>query len=242
MNRVGMVPGRDNIVDYIIEKKKVPQEDIFYYFNRENKYNSEELILEIDVAIEKFNRLNKAFGKYIKNIEGVYTYFEFDNFRSISDLDTEIMDSSGLYCIRLKENSRLPERYQNILDSREIKYIYIGKATNTLRERLKEELEHIRPGTFFRSIGCVLGYRPIEGHLRGMVNQNNYRFSDDDTGKISDWLKKNVEVSIIKHDGAFNIETELIKRYCPSLNIRHNPKKLMELEEDRKKCIRIARG
>lgn len=242
MNRVGMVPGRDNIVDYIIEKKKVPQEDIFYYFNRENKYNSEELILEIDVAIEKFNRLNKAFGKYIKNIEGVYTYFEFDNFRRISDLDTEIMDSSGLYCIRLKENSRLPERYQNILDSREIKYIYIGKATNTLRERLKEELEHIRPGTFFRSIGCILGYRPIEGHLRGMVNQNNYRFSDDDTGKISDWLKKNVEVSIIKHDGAFNIETELIKRYCPLLNIQHNPKRLMELEEDRKKCIRIARG
>lgn len=76
MNRVGMVPGRDNIVDYIIEKKIVPQEDIIYYFNRENKYNSEELIFEVNVAIEKFNRSNKVLGKQIRNVEGYYTYFE----------------------------------------------------------------------------------------------------------------------------------------------------------------------
>ena len=169
---------------------------------------------------------------------------EFDdtNFRDISDLDNEILNGRGLYCIRLKENSRLPERYQNILDSREFKYIYIGKATATLRSRLQEELEHRRPGTFFRSIGCVLGYQPIPGHLIGMSNQNNYIFSDEDTDRITDWLNSNVEVSIIKHDVDFSIETELIRRYCPLLNIRHNPERLNELEEDRLECIRIARG
>jgi len=242
MQRVGSAPDRGDIVQYIVEKRIVPQMDIINYFNSYNKYNPIKFIFEVNLAVEKYNRINKSYGKYIKNFEDEYTYFEFDNFRSISNLDDEILDSSGLYCIRLKENSKLPERYQSILYSREIKYIYIGKATNTLRERLKEELEHIRPGTFFRSIGCVLGYRPIEGHLRGMVNQNNYRFSDDDTDRITDWLKNNVEVSIIKHDGDFSIEAELIRRYCPLLNIRHNPESLNELEEDRSECIRIARG
>jgi hypothetical protein len=165
-----------------------------------------------------------------------------DNFKDISDLDDETLDSSGLYCIRLKENSRLPDRYQNILDIREIKYIYIGKATTTLRSRLEEELKHIRPGTFFRSIGCVLGYRPMYGHLIGRANQNNYKFSDDDTDKIIDWLKNNVEVSIVKYDGDFSIEAELIRKYSPLLNIKHNPNSLHELGVDRQECIRIARG
>ena len=242
MQRVGSAPDRGDIVQYIIKNRIVPQIDILRCFNSNNKCSPEELIFETDLAADRFNKSKKSSVKYIKRIEGVYTYFEFCNFRSIPNIDEEILDSSGLYCIRLKENSMLPDRYQNILDSREVNYIYIGKATNTLRERLMEELEHIRPGTFFRSIGCVLGYRPIEGHLRGMANQNNYRFNDEDTDRITEWLINNVEVSIIKHDGDFSIETELIRRYCPLLNIRHNPERLNELEEDRRECIRIARG
>ena len=165
-----------------------------------------------------------------------------DNFKNISDLDSEILDGSGLYCIRLKENSSLPERYQNILDKREFKYLYIGKATTTLRSRLNEELEHLGPGTFFRSIGCVLGFTPMPGHLAGLANQNNYRFSDDDKMRIIDWLNDNIEVSIVKYEGDFNIEAELIEKYCPLLNSTHNPKKLQELKDDRRECRRIARG
>lgn len=167
---------------------------------------------------------------------------KFDNFKDISDLNDKILDDSGLYCIRLKENSKLPERYQSILDNRESKYIYIGKASTTLRSRLQEELEHIRPGTFFRSIGCVLGYKPIKGHLIGMTNQKNYKFSQHDTESIINWLINNIEVSLVKYEGDFSIEIELIRKYCPLLNIRHNPKRLEELEADRRECIRIARG
>lgn len=164
-----------------------------------------------------------------------------DNFKNISDLDNEILNSSGLYCIRLKEGSKLPERYQNILNDRAFKYIYIGKATTTLRSRLKEELEHVGPGTFFRSIGCALGYNPMPGHLIGLANQNNFRFSQDDKMRIIDWLNDNIEVSILKYEGDFSIEAELIKEFCPLLNYQHNPKKLQELKDDRKKCIKIAR-
>lgn len=88
------------------------------------------------------------------------------DFRNIKDLDQKILDGNGLYCIRLVNGSKLLDRYQHILDKREFKYIYIGKAEDqSLKSRLEQELEHIKPGTFFRSIGCVLKYFPVKGHL-----------------------------------------------------------------------------
>ncbi len=163
-------------------------------------------------------------------------------FSSIKDLSQSTLNSTGFYCIKLKTNSRLPDRYQNILDKRTYKFIYIGKAEGqTLRERLAQELELKSPGTFFRSIGCVLKYYPKKGHLKGKANQNNFKFSTIDKSEIIEWLKKNVELSIVKYKGDFNIESELIGKYCPLLNDTHNPMKLQELKDDKDKCRRIAR-
>ena len=145
--------------------------------------------------------------------------------------------------IKLKTNSRLPDRYQSILDKKKYKFIYIGKAEGqTLGERLAQELELKSPGTFFRSIGCVLKYLPIKGHLKGKANQNNFKFSTNDKSEIIEWLKKNVELSVVKFNGDFSIEIELIGKYCPLLNYTHNPMKLQELEDDKDKCREIARG
>jgi len=163
-------------------------------------------------------------------------------FCSIKDLSQSILNSTGFYCIKLKTNSRLPDRYQSILDKRTYKFIYIGKAEGqTLRERLAQELELKSPGTFFRSIGCVLKYHPIKGHLKGKSNQNNFKFSTNDKSEIIEWLKKNVELSVVKYKGDFNIESELIGKYHPLLNDTHNPMRLQELKDDKDKCRKIAR-
>lgn len=70
-------------------------------------------------------------------------------FCSIKNLSQSILHSTGFYCIKLKSNSRLPDRYQRILDKRTHKFIYLGKAEGqTLRERLAQELELKSPGTF----------------------------------------------------------------------------------------------
>lgn len=165
------------------------------------------------------------------------------NFCSIEDLNPIILKSTGFYCIKLKENSRLPNRYQVVLKQRKNKFLYIGKAEGqTLENRLKQELELKSPGTFFRSMGCVLDYVPIKGHLKGKSNHNNFKFSTNDKSEIIEWLKSNVELSIVKYTGNFNIEIELIKKYCPLLNDTHNPLKLHELKEDKDKCRKIARG
>jgi hypothetical protein len=133
------------------------------------------------------------------------------NFKNITDLNEEVLDRKGLYCIRLKVGSSLPERYQDILERRPHKCIYVGKAERTLRQRLEQELMHRRPGTFFRSIGCVLGYEPIAGHLIGIRNQNNFKFSTEITNEIIEWLGNNIEVSIINYDGNFGIEKSIIE-------------------------------
>lgn len=159
-----------------------------------------------------------------------------NNFKGISQLDKELLDKKGFYCIRLKEKSRLPAKYQVILESRKYRIIYIGKAEKTIKQRLEQELEHKSPGTFFRSIGCVLGYLPMKGHLIGKVNQNNFKFSKSDTKEIANWLRENIEVSIVAYEGNFNlIEGKLIEKYTPLLNIDKNPwnlKNLLVIEKD----------
>ena len=169
----------------------------------------------------------------------------FDNadFRPYNKLDNSILDQTGLYCIQLKKTSKLPDRYQNILDERENRFIYIGKAQGqTLRERLSQEVYHTRPGTFFRSIGAVLGFTPIPGHLNCKSNQKNYKFSKTDTKEITNWLLENTEYSIYPVKLDFSIEDEIIKKHCPLLNNKHNHKTLKELKDDRKKCRVIAIG
>ncbi len=158
------------------------------------------------------------------------------NFKSISDLNQNTLNSTGFYCIKLKTNSRLTDRYQSILDKRKFKFIYIGKAQGqSLRKRLAQELELKSPGTFFRSIGCVLNYLPIKGHLKGKSNQNNFKFSSKDKFDIIEWLKENVELSIVKYKGDFSMESELIGKYFPLLNDTYNPMKLQELKDDKYK-------
>lgn len=165
------------------------------------------------------------------------------NFRQYNDLDSITLSKNGFYCLRLKENSKLPDRYQLILDKRKFKYLYIGKAEGqNLGERLDQEIEHKGPGTFFRSIGCVLEYLPIKGHLKGHSNQNNYKFSTTDTAEIVEWLISNIEISIVEYNSSFEIEKEFINKYCPLLNYNHNPMKLQELKEDKDNCRKIARG
>lgn len=185
-------------------------------------------------------------NKLIDNKEDVYIDEKLiadNNFKEILQLDKNILAKKGFYSIRLRVESKLPSKYQAILETRKHRIIYIGKAEKTIKQRLEQELEHKSPGTFFRSIVCVLGYLPIKGHLIGKINQNNFKFCKSDTKEIANWLKENTEVSIVAYEGNFNlIEGKLIEKYTPLLNIAKNPLKLVELINDRKRCKDMARG
>jgi len=163
-------------------------------------------------------------------------------FTPVSTLNAfSIPDVSGLYCIKLKKGTSLPDKYGKV---REDGIIYIGKG-DSLRGRLwEEELNHRRPATFFRSIGAVLGYLPPKGSLIGKSNQNNYRFSPEDTESIKEWMRKSLLVNWVamETDKIAMTEKSLIMQYQPLMNTTNNPFPSRELAAARKRCRDYARA
>lgn len=153
--------------------------------------------------------------------------------------------SSGIYCIQIKDKNRLPERFNEILSERNHNILYFGIAKN-LKERLEQELFAKGHGTFFRSLGALLGYRPEKGSLVGKKNQKNYnyRFPKRDEQKIIKWIINNLAVNWVEleEDALRSMEKCLIKKHLPLLNLSNNPAKIQIIEESREECIRIAKS
>jgi hypothetical protein len=166
-------------------------------------------------------------------------------FQSARIVDELVPDQFGLYAIRVNDAAALPSPYSDIARERGSNLIYLGEATGqTLKKRfLGNELRGQGHGTFFRSIGAVLGYRPPVGSLVGKANQRNYRFSPADTRAIVDWINTNLEVSWVAFEVDVHVaEVALIQEVRPLLNLRDNPAALAQLFELRAFCCAVAQG
>ncbi|MDT0181457.1 winged helix-turn-helix domain-containing protein [Microbacterium sp. ARD31] len=164
-------------------------------------------------------------------------------FRSARDIDDDVPDRFGLYAIRVRSIDVLPEPYRSIAQERDSDLIYLGEATGqTLRARfLRNEIRGRGHGTFFRSIGAVLGYRPAVGSLVAKGNQRNFRFSPADTAAVVEWINENLVVSWVAFDEGVHVtEVALIRSHTPLLNLRDNPAALPELSKLRALCVEIA--
>lgn len=167
----------------------------------------------------------------------------FDRFKPAASIDTLVPSAPGLYAIRVRTVSALPEPFSTHALSRGSDLVYIGEAIGqTLRKRfLGNELRGKGHGTFFRSLGAVLGYRPVAGSLHGKVRQQNYRFGRTDTAKIVEWIDANLLVSwLALDDGIHSAEVALIAEHTPLLNLRGNPRAITDLAELRISCRAIA--
>lgn len=165
------------------------------------------------------------------------------NFEPVSNLNESLIpDTPGLYAIRIKDISMIPQPFSNELQKRGHDILYIGKASNSLRERLwHQELNHKNSATFFRSIGAILGFRPIRGSLYGK-DTRNYKFSIEDTNIIKSWIKDNLLINIqIQQDNIEDTETSLIQKYHPIINISKNPYKMTIMSVLRDECVKIAK-
>jgi len=164
-------------------------------------------------------------------------------FQSASVIDDQVPDCVGLYAIRARDLALLPDPYRAIAEQRCSNLIYLGEATGqTLRRRLvHNELRGHGHGTFFRSLGAVLGYRPAAGSLLGRSNQRNYRFLPSDATAIVEWINTNLEVTWLAfNEGVHEAEVILIQKHTPLLNLRDNPGALAELSKLRALCCQIA--
>jgi hypothetical protein len=166
------------------------------------------------------------------------------NFRPVKELDGKIPDEPGLYCVRVRDGKLLPPPFSGILNDRKHNIIYIGIASQSLSKRFwGQELRAKGHGTFFRSLGAVLGYRPEPESLKDKKNQNNYRFSSANESKIIEWIDQNLLVNWVVIGGDLNsIEARLIHEHLPLLNIAGNPLVVPTLQAWREECKRIGRG
>lgn len=164
------------------------------------------------------------------------------DFKSAATIDRLVPSNAGLYCIRITDINKLPKPLNTHLTDRGNNIIYIGIATESLQTRLlKQELRAKGHGTFFRSIGAVLGHRPPKGSLVSKKNKRNFKFSKIDEKKIIKWNNDNLIVNWVDFSGDYeSIETELITKYKPLINLSKNPLALQLLSDLRKECVEIA--
>ncbi len=164
------------------------------------------------------------------------------NYKLAGNIDSLVPDTAGLYCIRIKNIQTIPEPFNSILTARKNNIIYLGIASQSLKKRLlNQELRAKGHGTFFRSIGAVLGFRPPKGSLKTKANKKNYKFKSSIEIKIIEWINSNLTVNWVTTDADLNnIESDLISKYTPLLNITKNPLALEELRELRALCVQIA--
>ena len=163
-------------------------------------------------------------------------------FRAAGEIDADVPIEFGVYAIRLRAGSSLPEPFETHLASRRSRLIYIGKATSLAKRMLGNELRGRGHGTFFRSIGAVLGYRPAAGSLVGKANQYNFSFVAEDRARIVTWINGHLEVSwaIVPQADVRAAEKALILEHLPLLNLEGNPLALAELDTLRIECRTIA--
>lgn len=164
------------------------------------------------------------------------------NFKSAGSIDNLVPNNSGLYCIRISDINKLPKPFNTFLADRQHNIIYIGIATESLKKRfLNQELRANGHGTFFRSIGAVLGHRPPKGSLTTKANKRNYKFTPTDEQKIIKWINDYLQVNWVEFSGDFeSLETGLITKYRPLINLAKNPSALQLLSDLRKECVQIA--
>ena len=146
----------------------------------------------------------------------------------------------GIYCIRIKNVDQLIEPCRIALKDRQHDIIYIGIANN-LQKRLKQELIAKGHGTFFRSIGAILGFTPPRGSLKDKKNKYNYKFKKADENNIIQFNSDNLLVNyIITKERDEACEEYLIQKYRPIINIDKNPEVLSIVREKRELCREIA--
>lgn len=165
-----------------------------------------------------------------------------DRFQIAADIDSLVPNAPGLYAIRVVDIQVLPELFGEEARRRDDQLIYIGEAKTSLRTRfLNQELRARGNGTFFRSLGAVLGYRPAPGTLADNTRKQNYTFAPVDERAIVEWINANLEVSWIPLGELIHeTEVDLIRTHGPLLNLDGNPRALGELRDLRRLCREIA--
>lgn len=121
------------------------------------------------------------------------------------------------------------------------KLIYVGEAKGSggLLKRFRQEFRQAGRGTFFRSVGAVLGETPRVAHHLGEIK--NYLFEGEAKERIINFIEETMGVQYESLDDArFITDEPEIRMKKPILNIKHNPLPSQFVKSRRDRCRQIA--
>ena len=148
------------------------------------------------------------------------------------------LHTPGLYAFFVKHISDLPPCFSADTLTRPLpELIYIGQASRCLLTRAwHQDCRHKGAASYFRSVGVMLGFSSV-------TPARNYKFSQADTNEITAWMDEHVSVSWTSVVTSLNSdEKEVIRRFTPLLNIRHNPRAFTLLRQLRKRARQSSLG
>jgi hypothetical protein len=166
----------------------------------------------------------------------VTSWVSIENAIPARNADRCLPRESGKYAFFVMTTDRLPALFREEAMRRpDPRLLYIGKADRSLFQRVwRQECQHRSPGTFFRSVGAMLGYLSPKGG-------KNFEFSPEDKTAIIDWIAENLSVawSTEPADGEHcESEKALIETFQPVLNIAGIKPGFAELKRLRAICRR----
>jgi len=139
--------------------------------------------------------------------------------------ENTLPSASGNYVFVLRENCNLPDIGIQITYSTFNGYnvIYTGIASESLKNRdLKQHFqENAGRSTLRKSLGRLFGYSLVPRD-RNHPENNKTKFCDSDEIKLSDWMKANLLIFYYANNDYENIESELIQKLNPPLNLKGN--------------------
>lgn len=117
-----------------------------------------------------------------------------DNLHSLSELEnTDGLDISGLYAIKLKTGATLPESFRG----KEKQILFTSEKDRIFVKGFIRNVEAEVTELFSEELARYLGYLPPKGSLIKESNQNNYKFSDRCEKPIVKWMNENLEFSFV---------------------------------------------
>ena len=119
--------------------------------------------------------------------------------------------------------------------------LYIGKAegkSDKLSDRTQNHLfGYIRFDTVKYSISYCAGLQ-LYGSKGYKISKKRFiKIEDED--KIAKWLYENTYFKIMEKENCKTLEKEYLKKYCPALNIKDNPHKIIPCRERGRNYIEI---
>ena len=158
------------------------------------------------------------------NLQASQDSSDFKMFDPLSGNPVFIPDVPGFYLICMRQSIVLPGLMDQPQFStyNDLRVLYIGVSNRSLRKR--DFIQHFNGNagnsTLRKSLGVLFGYKLIPRD-RNILNGKT-KFCNVDEQALSNWMKKSLLLFYAIHNSPNNVESMLIRRYNPPLNLKGN--------------------